>query len=435
MAPPPDRPTDAQKVACPCGHGDVPAEIAGQRPLLERAAAGDREAFAHIHDDQVGGVHRYLLAWTGDPARAAELTAQVFHSAPRWLPITAPDREEAGAWLIAMARDAVQDPTATRPPPAGPPGNAVEALARLPAPQREILVLRLLCGHSLAHSAHLSGYPRRTVLELQLAACLAIGDLLGTPPAVVATPLAEEFERRLDHDDPQPSDDPPALAGALAVARSLRQAIPGAPAAPLPHPAPGPPLTHPAVGPRVTDPAPGPPLIHLDPGTRLTRPGPGRVPRWGSVADRRNWRDRLSTGWRDAGTDRRPWVATGVAVVGIVVVLVLQAFGDHGPPPRCGVRPCPAPTTAVVAAAGAASSLGTAPTTVAEPSTTGSTRASPLAPPSAPRTSTPATPPTTRPATTAAQTSGAPTTTSAPTTTAPPTTAPPTTTTTAPVTT
>jgi DNA-directed RNA polymerase specialized sigma24 family protein len=427
MAPPPDRPSDAQKVACPCGHGDVPAEIAGQRPLLERAAAGDREAFARIHDDQVEGVHRYLLAWTGDPARAAELTAQVFRSAPRWLPITAPDQEEAGAWLIAMARDAVQNPTATRPPPTGPPGNAVEALARLPDPQREVLVLRLLCGHSLAHSAHLSGYPRRTVLELQLAACLAIGDLLGTPPAVAATPSAEEFERRLEHGEPQPSDDPLALAGALAVARSLRQAIPRAPAPPLPHPTPAPALPHPAPGPRLT---------HPDSGTRLTHPGPGRVPRWGSVADRRNWRDRLSTGWREAGTDRRPWVATGVAVVGIVVVLVLQAFGDHGPPPACGVRPCPAPTTAVVAAAGAASSLGTTPTTVAEPSTTGTTRASPLAPPSAPRTSTPASPATTRPATTAPQTSGAPrpTTTTAPPTTAPPTTAS-TTTTTAPVTT
>jgi DNA-directed RNA polymerase specialized sigma24 family protein len=100
----------------------VSAELAGQRPLLERAAAGDPEAFARIHDDQVEGVHRYLLAWTGDRARAAELTDQVFRSARRWLPTR--DQEEAG-----------------------------------PDPQREVLVLRLLCGHSLDHTAHLSGYP------------------------------------------------------------------------------------------------------------------------------------------------------------------------------------------------------------------------------------------------------------------------------------
>jgi hypothetical protein len=76
----PDRPPDAQTVACPCRHGDVPAEIAGQRPLLERAAAGDREAFARRYDGQVEGVYRYLLAWTGDRAAAAELTRQVFQA-------------------------------------------------------------------------------------------------------------------------------------------------------------------------------------------------------------------------------------------------------------------------------------------------------------------------------------------------------------------
>jgi DNA-directed RNA polymerase specialized sigma24 family protein len=49
--------------------------MAGQRPLLERAAAGDREAFALVYDDQVEGVYRYLLAWTGDRIEAAELTS------------------------------------------------------------------------------------------------------------------------------------------------------------------------------------------------------------------------------------------------------------------------------------------------------------------------------------------------------------------------
>jgi DNA-directed RNA polymerase specialized sigma24 family protein len=63
----------------------VPAELAGQRPLLERAAAGDREAFALVYDTQVEGVYRYLLAWTGNPTETAELTAQVFHAAIGWL--------------------------------------------------------------------------------------------------------------------------------------------------------------------------------------------------------------------------------------------------------------------------------------------------------------------------------------------------------------
>jgi RNA polymerase sigma-70 factor, ECF subfamily len=85
----------------------VPAEIAGQRPLLERAAAGDREAFAQLYDAQVEGVYRYLLAWTGNRHAAADLTAQVFHTALGWLPAAARRDGEVGAWLIATARDAV----------------------------------------------------------------------------------------------------------------------------------------------------------------------------------------------------------------------------------------------------------------------------------------------------------------------------------------
>jgi RNA polymerase sigma-70 factor (ECF subfamily) len=161
--------------------------MAGQRPLLERAAAGDREAFARLFDDQVEGVYRYLLAWTGDRAEAAELTGQVFRDALGWLPATAGGEVEAGAWLIAMARDAVAQRRGSGwiAGPAGPEGasapatDAVAAVARLGDPEREVVVLRLLLGHSLAHAARLSGYSRRAVLELQLAACLAVWELTG----------------------------------------------------------------------------------------------------------------------------------------------------------------------------------------------------------------------------------------------------------------
>jgi hypothetical protein len=94
---PPHRPQDAQTAACPCGHGNVPAELAAQRPLLERAATGDRESFARLYDTQVDGVYRYLLAWTGNRSDAAELTSQVFHSAIGWLPATTGTEGEAGA--------------------------------------------------------------------------------------------------------------------------------------------------------------------------------------------------------------------------------------------------------------------------------------------------------------------------------------------------
>jgi RNA polymerase sigma-70 factor (ECF subfamily) len=217
----------------------VPAELAGQRPLLERAAAGDREAFARLYDDQVEGVYRYLLAWTGDRAAAAELTGQVFHAALAWLPATAAGEGEAGAWLIAMARDAVAQRRGSGwiagpagPDEAGAPTtDALAAAARLGDPEREVVVLRLLLGHSLAHTSHLSGYSQRAVLKLQLAACLAVWELTGgartdVAPATRATPSAEEFERRLGRWEIDLTGSDPALADALAAAGSLRRPSP-----------------------------------------------------------------------------------------------------------------------------------------------------------------------------------------------------------------
>ena len=206
--------------------------MAGQRPLLERAAAGDREAFAQLYDTQVDGIYRYLLAWSGDPAAAAALTGEVFSGAFSWLTVTQADTE-AAAWLTAMARDAV----AQRRGSGASPGAAdpVAAVTRLSDPKREVVVLRLLCGHSLDHTAHLSGFTRRAVLELQLSACLTVWELTsGSTAPAPHEPAAEEFEHHLAQEDLGPPDNAPAppgahptLAGALAIAGSLRKAAPG----------------------------------------------------------------------------------------------------------------------------------------------------------------------------------------------------------------
>ena len=416
MALRPDRPPDA----CPCRHGDVPAETAGQRPLLGRAAAGDREAFALLYDDQVEAVYRYLLAWTGDPAEAASLTRQVFHTALAWLPSTITREVEAGAWLMAMARDAVAQRGGTARGAgevgvAGPTGTlgaaagAVAAVARLGEPEREVVVLRLLLGHSLAHTAHLTGYSQRAVMELQLAACLSVGELTGgtlvAPPSPEAqSSSAEEFERRLGPWEVDPTGGDPALAAALTVAGSLRQAAPGYMVSPDPELVDQ--LRHELATGRAGSAAPAP--------FERARP---------EVAD-----SAFSV------LSRRPWVATAVATAGIVVVLALQAFGKPAPPGSCDARPCPTSTTAAVAAAGD-DSVGTPLSTVLQPTT--STTVPALAPaPTAAPTSAAAVPPTTRPGPTAPPTTAPrPTTTRAPTTTAPPTTAAATTTTAATATT
>jgi RNA polymerase sigma-70 factor, ECF subfamily len=415
--------------------------MAGQRPLLERAAAGDREAFARLFEDQVEGVYRYLLAWSGDRAEAAELTGQVFRDALGWLPATAGGEVEAGAWLIAMARDAVAQRRGSGwiAGPAGPGGpsasatDAVAAVARLGDPEREVVVLRLLLGHSLAHTAHLSGYSRRAVLELQLAACLAVWELTGGSragpgPATRAAPSAEEFERRLGSWEIDTAGSDPALANALAAAGSLRRAIPGYVIAPddelvqrlrveLVAGAPraewavddrehlplGPAVDNPAVD----NPAPIPPPPPADPAAAAA----------------------------PAEAARRHWVATAVAAAGIVLVLALQVLSRPGPSSGCGDRPCPVPTTGVVAAPGGGS-LAPTPTTVLRSSSTSSTVGDLTPAPTVPETSAATSPPSTRPPTSAVETTRAPrppTTTRAPTTPpAPPTTLSATTTTAAP---
>jgi DNA-directed RNA polymerase specialized sigma24 family protein len=478
--------------------------MAGQRPLLERAAAGDREAFALVYDDQVEGVYRYLLAWTGNRIEAAELTSQVFHSASGWLPTTNGAEGEAAAWLIAMSRDALT--THPGPPgPTGPPGDVVAAAERLPDPEREVVVLRLLLGHSLDHTAHLSGYSHRAVLELQLAACLAIhaltaGSSGGPGPGSfegASAPSAEEFERRLARWEIDVPGTNPVLADALAAAGSLRQAIPGYVVAP----------THELVQHLRTELVTGSPAPTTTAGGvgagaggvgagtggvagAQAGPGPGaqgvvdsrghhpfgsatfphRGPQQPEVAGSRaptlserleaagsdpfpalelaegansaatppeNVRARASRGGSGFGgwLSRRPWVATGVATAGIVLVLGLQAFGEQGGPGECGGRPCPASTTAAVAAGeGDGSRIGAPLTTVVESTTSTTVDAGPAAAPTVtPRTSAVTAPPTTRPATTAAPTTTAsrPTTTTRATTTTGPTTTLPTTTTTA----
>jgi DNA-directed RNA polymerase specialized sigma24 family protein len=411
-------PPAAGAAPCPCRRGDVADEAARQRPLLERAARGDREAFARLFLMQVGGVYRYLMAWTGERAAAKELTEQVFRAALAWLPVTAggetgPPRAggpqggaDLGAWLVALARDAVtqrrqagwmagpERPGDGRPPPA----DALEAAARLGDPEREVVVLRLLLGHSLAHTAELSGYSPRAVTELQLAACLAIRELTagpGEPPATSwssVTPAprgqrAADFERRLTHWEVDLTGDDPELADALAVAASLRRAAPS------------------QIG------APDRRFVLRLRDALASEHADG--PAGGAL--RARLRRALASLRVEVVRRPRPFAATAVATAAILAILTLQAFGSPRPP-ACGGRPCPPSTTAPVAAPASATaapltSVREATTTTEPPTTTAAAPVS-SAPPA---TSPPSTAPrTTRPprTTTSRQTTTSATTTS-----------------------
>jgi DNA-directed RNA polymerase specialized sigma24 family protein len=444
----PDRPPDAGAAACPCRHGDVAAEVSRQRPLLELATRGDREAFARLYDAQVEGVYRYLLAWTGDRAATEELTEQVFRTALAWLPVIAgevqaptveaagapyPEAGDVGVWLIAMARDAVAQrrgagwmagPSEQRPVPADP----LEAVALLGDPEREVVVLRLLLGHSLAHAAHLSGYSQRAVVELQLAACLAIRTLTSgsgsapPDPTGQTTPRAMELESRLERWDVDLSGDDPELADALAVASSLRLAAPTHVAAPA----------HGFVE-RLRAQLLGAPLPVDGRAEAWNAAGGGRDPEAPRKGAGGGPRRAVAAAWVEVSLRPKPWAATAVASTLIVVILALQAFGSPGPRPPCRGAACPQATIRAAPASATAAPLTsirrkdttTTPPTLPAPTTVATAPA-----PTAPATATPATtipaataPRTTRPrrttttgqpATTAATTTSSTTTTTAP---------------------
>lgn len=429
----PDRPQDAGTATCPCRHGDVAAEVAFQRPLLELAAGGDREAYARLYDAQVEGVYRYLLAWTGDRPVAEELTEQVFSTARAWLPVVAgeveapavqagapyPEAGDIGVWLIAMARDAVAQrrgagwtagPAEQRPAPADP----LEAVALLGDPEREVVVLRLLLGHSLAHAAHLSGYSQRAVVELQLAACLAIRALTGGgpvpgPPDTIglATPRAMELQGRLERWDVDLTGADPELADALAVASSLWLAAPA----------------------HVTAPA----YAFVEQlRARLASDDGAAAPRRAAAGGVLRAAERAArAAWTEVSRRPRPWTATGVAATAIVAILGLQAFGNPEPRRACPGASCPPATTVQAAPASSTAAPLTsirqrATTTTSLPDLPAPTSAGPAPVPTAPPTTAPAatTPRTTRPppptttrppTTTAAPSTSSTTTTAAPT--------------------
>jgi DNA-directed RNA polymerase specialized sigma24 family protein len=226
------RPAPAE--SCPCGHGDVGAEIERQHPLVARAIQGDPEAFATLYDDQVDDVYRYLLAWTWDSATARDLTEQVFRGAVTWLPAIAEGKGDLGAWLIALARDAVGQHLGAgwtgEYAAAVPSREPFDVVDQLDAAQREVVVLRLLLGHSAGHTAQLAGYDVRVVQELQLAACTTIWQLLSgaplEPPPHGRPDLRPRwFEHYLAGATMDPDTDP-ALGEVLAVAEDLRHGAP-----------------------------------------------------------------------------------------------------------------------------------------------------------------------------------------------------------------
>ena len=139
------------------------------RRAIARAAQGDPDALRDLYVRYADNVYSYVATVMRDHHEAEDVTQHVFSR----LPVALRRYEDRGApflsWLLRLSRNAaldqlrarraipVSDPIdlATAPPDGGPERlDALRsALGALPAPQREILVLRHLGGFAPAEIA------------------------------------------------------------------------------------------------------------------------------------------------------------------------------------------------------------------------------------------------------------------------------------------
>ena len=174
--------------------------------LVERAKAGDAEAFGLIYDRYVDNVYRFVYFRVGNRQLAEDLTADTFLRALKRIGSVTWQGRDLRAWLVTIARNRVADhfksgryrlEIATgdvldtdreERGPEGSPEEAVlghitnvallAAVKRLNPEQQECIVLRFLQGFSVAETAEAMGKTEGAIKALQYRAVRALARLL-----------------------------------------------------------------------------------------------------------------------------------------------------------------------------------------------------------------------------------------------------------------
>jgi RNA polymerase sigma-70 factor (ECF subfamily) len=151
--------------------------------LIERVAAGDREAFEEIYRRYTRPVLGLALRRLGDRGRAEDALQDAFAAIWRSASSYDPARGEGGAWLYTVARNAIVDGARRRPEPAmeapdeaspdtGPPERAEAAwlswrvhaaIERLPEHERPVIELAYWGGLSQSEISEFLDVPLGTV--------------------------------------------------------------------------------------------------------------------------------------------------------------------------------------------------------------------------------------------------------------------------------
>lgn len=174
--------------------------------LVERAQAGDGEAFGQIYHRYLDTVFRFIYFRVTNRQVAEDLTAETFLRALKRIGSVTWQGRDLGAWLVTIARNLVADYFKSgryrfevstgdvldadgedRGPEGSPEVAVVEhitnvallsAVQRLNPEQRECIVLRFLQGFSVAETAQAMGKNEGAIKALQYRAVRALHRLL-----------------------------------------------------------------------------------------------------------------------------------------------------------------------------------------------------------------------------------------------------------------
>ncbi|MFI6446268.1 ECF subfamily RNA polymerase sigma factor, BldN family [Kitasatospora sp. NPDC050543] len=170
--------------------------------LVERAQAGESEAFGGLYDHYADTVYRYIYYRVGSRAAAEDLTSETFLRALRRIGTFTWQGRDFGAWLVTIARNLVADHFKSsrfrlevttgemldsneceRSPEDSvleSLSNAalLEAVRRLNPQQQECVTLRFLQGLSVAETARIMGKNEGAIKTLQYRAVRTLARLL-----------------------------------------------------------------------------------------------------------------------------------------------------------------------------------------------------------------------------------------------------------------
>lgn len=179
---------------------------------LRLAASGDQEAFAELYDLMSSRVHGLVLRVVRDHHHAEEVTQEVFVEIWRKAAAFDPLRGSAQGWMLAMAHhravdrvrslsslqrrdtawhrdeDSVTSHSSTADLAAAHLDASMvrEALALLPAPQRQALELAYLDGHTYTTVAQLMQAPVGTTKTRIRTALHSLRERLQNPDLITA---------------------------------------------------------------------------------------------------------------------------------------------------------------------------------------------------------------------------------------------------------